>query len=75
MEVSKFWAENKDLILKTAAVAIVVLLVIKFFDYIFLCGILIALAVAAVLGWNYLSKKHGGPEGVWKALLSELGVK
>ena len=75
MELTKFWTENKKLILTTATVASVALLVIKFFDWIFLGGILIALVVATVLAWNYVSKKHGGPEGVWKALLNELGVK
>lgn len=75
MELSKLWSENKKVILTTAIVVVVALLIIKFFDYIFVAGILIALAVAAVLGWNYLSKKHDGPKGVWAAFLKALGVK
>jgi hypothetical protein len=69
MDLTKLWAENKKTIITTAIVVIVALLIIKFFNYIFLAGIVVALAVAAVLGWNYLSKKHGGTAGVWKAFL------
>ncbi len=75
MELTKLWAENKKAITTTVIVVIVGMLLIKFFDVIFLGGIVIALAVAAVLGWNYLSKKHGGPAGVWKAFLGEAGIK
>jgi len=75
MEVTKFLAENKKLMLTTALVAVVALVVIRFFDLIFWGGLLVALVVGAVLGWTHLSKKHGGAEGVWKALLAELGVK
>jgi len=75
MEATKFWAENKKLMLTTAICAVVALVVIRFFDLIFWGGLLVALVVGTVLGWTHLSKKHGGAEGVWKALLAELGVK
>lgn len=74
MEVTKLWAENKALVIKVALIVFVGLLVIKFFDVVFFGAFLVALVVAAVLGWNHLSKKHGGAEGVWKALLKELGI-
>lgn len=75
MEVTKLWAENKKAITTTVLVVIVGLLIIKFFDIIFWGGLLVALCVAAVLGWNYLSKKYGGLEGVWKAVVKESGLK
>jgi hypothetical protein len=75
MELTKLWDENKKAITTTAIVVIVGLLVIKFFDVIFWGAILVGLAVAAVLGWNYLTKRHNGAEGVWKAFLSEIGIK
>lgn len=75
MELTKLWTENKKTISTTVVVVIVALLVIKFFDVIFVVGMLVALAVGAVLGWLHLSKKHGGAEGVWKAFLGELGVE
>lgn len=75
MELTKLWADNKKIITTTVLVVVTVLLVLKFFDYIFLTGTVAAIAIAAVLGWNHLSKKHGGPLGVWNALLTELGIK
>ncbi len=75
MELTKFWTENKKVIITTATVAIVALLIIKFFDLIFWGGLVVAIVVATVLGWTHLSNKHGGAEGVWKALLTELGIK
>ena len=75
MDLTKLWNENSKAITTTAIVVIVGLLVIKFFDWIFLTGLAVAMAVAAVLGWNYLSKKHGGWEGMWKAFLKEIGVE
>jgi hypothetical protein len=75
MELTKFWTENKKTIITTVIVVVVALLVIKFFDVIFWVGIVAVIAIAAVIGWGKLSKKHGGPQGVWKALLTELGIK
>ena len=75
MDLMKLWTENKKTITTTVIVVVVALLVIKFFDVIFVVGMLVALAVAAVLGWLHLSKKHGGVEGVWKAFLAEVGVE
>ncbi len=62
-------------IITTIIVVLVGLLVIKFFDVIFWGSVLVALAVGAVLGWNYLSKKYGGLDGVFKALMKEVGIK
>ncbi len=73
MELTKLWAENKKIITTTVLVVVTVLLVLKFFDYIFLAGLVAALAVGAVLGWRHLSKKHGGWEGMWKAFLTAFG--
>ena len=70
-----FLQENKKLIITTATCAVVTLLVIKFFDFIFWGGLLVALVVATVLAWNYLTQKHGGAKGVWQAFLAELGFK
>lgn len=75
MELTKLWTENKKIITTTVLVVITALLVLKFFDYIFLAGLVAALAVGAVLSWNHLSKKHGGAKGVWEAFLGEIGVK
>lgn len=75
MDIETVWAEHKKAILTTVIVVVVGILVIKFFDFIFWGSMLVALAVAVVLAWNYLAKKHGGLEGVWKALLKEFGFK
>lgn len=75
MELTKLWDDNKKTIITTVLVVIVGMLVIKFFDLIFWGSLLIGVAVGAVLGWNHLTKKYGGPAGVWKALLAELGFK
>lgn len=65
-----FWNEHKKTIVTTAIVVLVGLLVIRFFDVIFLVGVLVALGVSGVLAWNHLTKKYGGLEGVWKAFLA-----
>jgi hypothetical protein len=75
MELTKVWTENKKAIITTAVCVIVGLLVIKFFDLIFWGSVLVALAVGAVLGWNHLSKKYGGVDGIRKALFNEVGIK
>jgi hypothetical protein len=75
MELTKVWEENKKAIITTAIVVIVGLLVIKFFDIIFWGSLLVALGVAAVVGWNHLTKKHGGADGILKALMKEVGIK
>lgn len=75
MELTKLWADNKKAITTTAIVVVVGLLIIKFFNVIFWGGLLVAIAVGAVLGWGYLVKKHGSPHGVWKAILAEMGIK
>jgi len=57
----KFWAEEKKTIITTAVVAIVALLVIKFFDVILIGGFFVAIAIAGVLAWRYI-EAHGGIE-------------
>lgn len=69
MELTKLWADNKNAIVTTVIVVIVGLLVIKFFDVIFWGTVLVALGVAAVLTWNHVSKKYGGIDGIWKAIV------
>lgn len=75
MDLTKFWTDNKKLIITTATAVAVALLVLKFFDFIVLGVVLVALGVAVVLFANHLKTKHGGTDGVWKALLKELGLK
>jgi hypothetical protein len=74
MELTKVWAENKKAITTTALVVVVGMLLIKFFDIIFWGAFVIAIAVAAVLAWNHLAKKHGGIDGMWKAFRKEVGI-
>lgn len=75
MDLAKLWAAHKKTVITTAIVVLVGMLLIRFFDFIFLAIFLVALGVAGVLGWNHLAEKHGGSKGVWKALLAELGFK
>ncbi len=75
MEVTKFWTEHKALVIKTAVVVAVALVLIRFFNFILLGSVLVAIGVAGVLGWNHLSKKHGGAAGVWAWALKEIGIK
>lgn len=75
MDLIKLWTENKKTIVTTVIVVVTALVLIKFFDVILWVGIVAALAVAAVLGWNHLTKKYGGPEGVWDAFLKEVSGK
>lgn len=74
MELTKFWADNKKLIINAALVVFTWLLLILFFDTILLGAFLVVVGVAAPLLWNYLSKKHGGAKGVLDAFLKEMGV-
>ncbi len=69
MDLEKLWAEHKKTITTVVVVVVVGLLVIKFFDFIFWGSVLVALGVAGVVGWNYLSKKHGGAGGMIDAAI------
>lgn len=68
MDLAKLWAEHKKTIITTALVVIVGMLLIRFFDFIFVAIFLVALGVAAVLGWNHLANKYGGTKGALEAL-------
>jgi hypothetical protein len=72
MDLEKLWADNKKTIVTTVLVVVVGMLVIKFFDVLFLGAIVIALGVAAVLGWNHFTKKYGGPEAALKAAMKAI---
>lgn len=74
MELTKLWTENKKTITTTAIVVVVGMLIVRFFNVILFGAIVVGLAVAAVLLWGHLTKKHGGAEGIWKAFLKEIGV-